>query len=174
MNIKMFQGNNLPNELLLTTWQKANLKKAFENNMSTDIKHFKTQIPKIIQSSIFLGSLLCKIAGLLMKVAVPFAKNILTSLVITVASTIDAGIQKKIYGSGTTTIIISNEEINDIMKIVQALKNSNIFLKRITKTIENQTKDQKGGHSGMLLSTLVASLLGNMLAGKGTVSRILK
>ena len=109
-----------------------------------------------------------------MKVAVPFAKNILTSLLITAASTIDAGIQKKIYGSGTTTIIISNEEINDIMKIVQALKNSNIFLKRITKTIENQTKDQKGGHSGMLLSTLVASLLGNMLAGKGTVSRILK
>ena len=83
------------------------------------------------------------------------------------ASVVDAGIQKKIHGSGTTTLIISNEEINDITKIVQALEDSNILLKEITKTIKNETKEQKEGFLGMLLGTLGASFLGNMLTGKG-------
>ena len=105
-----------------------------------------------------------------MKVAVPLAKNILALLGITAAaSAIDAGIQKKIHGSGTTTLIISNEEMNDIMKIVQALEDSNILLKGVTKTIKNETKKRKGGFLSMLISTLGASLLGNMLAGKGIV-----
>ena len=104
-----------------------------------------------------------------MKVAVPLAKNILATLEITAdASAIDAGIQKKIHGSGTTTLIISNEEMN-IMKITQALEDSNILLKGVTKTIENETKEQKGGFLSMLLGTLGASLLGNLLAGKGIV-----
>ena len=99
------------------------------------------------------------------------AKNILAPLgIIAVASSIDAGIQKKIHGSGTTTLIISNEEMNVIMKIVQALKDSNILLKGVTKTIKNETKEQEGGFLGMLLGTLGASLLGNMLAGKGIVT----
>ena len=73
-----------------------------------------------------------------MKVAVPLAKNILAPFGITgAASAIDAGIQKKIHGSGTTTLIISNEEMNGIMKIVQALTNSNVLLKGVTKTIKN-------------------------------------
>ena len=93
-----------------------------------------------------LGSLSSKIAGLLMKVAVPLAKNILAPLGITAAaSAIDAEIQKRINGSGTTTLIISNEEMNDIMKIVQSLEDSNILLKGITKTIENETIGQKRG-----------------------------
>ena len=82
------------------------------------------------------------------------------------ASAIDAEIQKKIHGSVTTTLIISNQEMNDIMKIFQTLEDSNILLKGITKTIENEIKEQKGGFSGMLLGTLGASLLGNMLTGK--------
>ena len=70
-----------------------------------------------------------------MKIAVPLAKNILAPLGITAAaSAIDAGIQKKIHGSGKTTLIISNEEMNDIMKIVKALEDSNVLLKRVTKT----------------------------------------
>ena len=77
---------------------------------------------------------------------------------------------KKIHGSGTTTLIISNEEMNDIMKIVQALEDSNILLKGVTKTIINETKEQKGGFLSMLLGTLGASLLGNLLTGKGIVS----
>ena len=105
MNIKIFHGNSLPHELLLTTRQKTKLRNAFENNMSTDIKLSETQISNIIQSGGFLGSLLGKIAGPLMKVAVPLAKNILASLGITAAaSAIDALIQKKIHGSGTTTL----------------------------------------------------------------------
>ena len=76
---------------------------------------------------------------------------------------------KKIHGSGTTTLIISNEEINDIMKIVQALKDSNILLKGVTKTIENERKGQKGRFLSMLLGTLGASLLGNLLTVKGIV-----
>ena len=67
--------------------------------------------------------------------------------------------KKKKHGSGTKNLRISNEEINDIMKIVQALEDSNILLKRITKKVKNQTKEQKGGFLTMLLGTLGASLL---------------
>ena len=74
--------------------------------------------------------------------------------------------KKKRHGSGTTTLIISNEETNDIMKIVQALDNSNILLKGVTKTIKDETKEQKGGFLSMLLGTLGASLLENLLKEK--------
>ena len=164
---KMFDGNDLPHELLLTTRQKKKQKNAFNNNMSTEIKLSKAQISKIIQSGGFLGSLLSKLAGPLMKVAIPLAKNVLASLGITAAaSAIDAGIQRKMHGSGTKTLIISNKKMNDIIKIIQALEDSNILLKGITKTINNETKEQKEGFLSMLLGTLGVSLLGNMLAGK--------
>ena len=71
-------------------------------------------------------------------------------------------------GSGSTTLIISNEEMNGIMKIVQALEDSKILLKGVTKTIKNETKEQAGFLS-ISLGTLGASLLGNLLAGKGIV-----
>ena len=152
----------------MTTAQKAKLRNAFNNNTSIDLKLSEAQISKIIQFGGSLGSLLLsKLACPLMKVAVPLAKNILALLGITAAaSTIDAGIQKKIHGSGTTTLIISNEEMNDVMKIFQALKYSNILFKGVTKTIKNETKEQKGGFLSMLLGTLGASFLGNLLAGK--------
>ena len=92
----MLNGNYVPHELLLTTRQKTKLRNAFNNNMSTDLKLSKAQISKIIQSGGFLGSLLSKLAGPLMKVAIPLAKNVLAPLGITAAaSAIDAGIQKK-------------------------------------------------------------------------------
>ena len=124
-------------------WQQdKKLRIAFNNNLSTDLKLSKAQISKIIKSEEFLGSLLSKLVGPLVKVAIPLAKNVLAPLGTTAAaSAIDAGIQKKIHGSGTTTLIISNEEMNDIMKIVQALEDSNILLKGVTKTIKNETKD---------------------------------
>ena len=163
INFKIFDGHDLPHELLLTTRQKTRLRNAFNNNTSVDIRLSKTQIFKIIQSGGFLGSLLSKLAGLLMKIAVPLAKNVLVPLGITAdASAIDAGIQKKIHGSGTTTLIISNEEMNDIMKIVQALEDSNILLKGVTKIIEDETKNQKGGFLSMLLGTL-GTLLGTLV-----------
>ena len=73
----MLDGNDLPHELLLTTRQKTSIGHVFNNSMSTDLKLSKAQISKIIQFGGFLGSLLCKLAGSLMKVAIPFAKNIL-------------------------------------------------------------------------------------------------
>ena len=72
-------------------------------------------------------------------------------------------------GSGTKALIISSEGMNDIMKIIQALGDSNILLKGVTKTIKIETKEQKGGFLSMLLSTLGASLLGNLSTGKGIV-----
>ena len=105
-----------------------------------------------------------------MKVAIPLAKNVLVPLGITAAAlAIDVGIQKKIRGSGTTTLKVSNKEMNDIMKIVQALEDSNILLKGVTKIIKNQTKEQKGEFLSMLLSTLGASLFENLLEGNGIV-----
>ena len=144
MSLNFFYGNDLPHELLLTTRQRTKLRNAFNNNMSTDIKFSKAQIFKITQSGGFLGSLLSKLAGPSKKVAVPLAKNILAPLGITsAASVIDAGIQNNIHGSGTTTLIIPNEEMNDIMKIIQALKDSNVLLKGVTKTIKMKQKNKK-------------------------------
>ena len=168
----MLDGNDLPHELLLTTRQKTKLRNAFNNNMSTDLKLSKAQISKIIQSGGFLGSLLSKLAGPLMKIAIPLAKNVLAALGITAAaSAIDAGIQKK-NGLGrpsSITLVISNKEMNDIMIIVQALEDFNVLLKEVTKTIKNETKEQKGGFLSMSLGTLGTSLLVYMLAGKGVV-----
>ena len=96
VNLKMSNGNNLPHELLLTTRQKTKVRNAFNSNVLTDLKLSKTQITKMIQSEGFLGSLLSTLAGPLMKIAVPLAKNVLVPLGITAAaSAIDAGNQKK-------------------------------------------------------------------------------
>ena len=92
----MFNGNDLPQKLLLTTRQKTKLRNAFNNNMSIDLKLSRAQMSKIIQSGGFLGSLLSKLAGPLMKVAILLAKNVLAPLGITAAaSAIDPGIKKK-------------------------------------------------------------------------------
>ena len=80
-------------------------------------------------------------------------------------SATDAGLQKTIYGSGKTTLIISNEEMNDIKKVIQALEDSNILLKGVTKTIKNETKEQKED----LGASLLVDLLTKSLSGKGTV-----
>ena len=74
------------------------------------------------------------------------------------------------FGSGTTKLLISNEEINDIMKIVKSLEESGLLIKGVSKTIKNEAKEQKGGFLRMLLGTLGASLLGNLLTGKDTVT----
>ena len=139
--------------------------------MSTDIKFSKAQLKKLIQSGGFLGSLLSKIAGPLMKVAMPLAKNVLAPLGLTAAmSAIDGGIQKKMRGEGVK-LMIDNEDMNDIMKITNALEKSGILLSSVGKTIENKVKEQKGGFLSMLLGTLGASLLGNLLTGGKEIMR---
>ena len=77
---------------------------------------------------------------------------------------------KKIHGSGVK-LTIEEEDINDIIKIIETLENSGILLKRVSKTIENETKEQRGGFLSMLPGTLGASLLGNLLiGGKGIMT----
>ena len=85
-------------------------------------------------------------------------------------SAIDGSIRKKIHGSGVK-LIIEQEDMNDIIKIIEALENSGILLKGVTKTIENETKEQRGGFLSMLLRTLGASLLGNLLTGGKGIMR---
>ena len=139
----MFWASSLPHELLPTKRQTTKLRNAFENNISTDIKLSETHIFKTIQSGRILGLLLGKIKDPLIKVAVPLAQNILAPLGITASpSAIDSGIQKKLHGSETTTAIISNKEMNDMIKIVPALKDSNTLLKGIIKRIEKETVEQ--------------------------------
>ena len=171
IGIKNFNKEDLPHELLLTTRQSTKLRNAINNNLATDIKLSKAQIKKLIQSGGFLGKLLSKLAGPLMKVAMPLAKNVLAPLGLTAAmSAIDGSIQKKVHGSGATKgagvkLIIEQEDMNDIVRIIKALEISGILLKGVTKTTENETKEQRGGFLSMLLGTLGTSLLGNVLTG---------
>ena len=169
LGIKNFSKDELHHELL-TTRQNTKLRNAINNNLATDIKLSKGQIKKVIQSGGFFCKLLSKLAGPLMEVAMPLAKNVLAPLGLTAAmSAIDGSIQKKIHGSGVK-LIIEQEDMNDIMKIIEALENSGILLKGGSKTIENETTEQREGFLSMLLGTLGASSLGNLLTGgKGII-----
>ena len=171
LGIKNFNKDETPHELLLTTTQNTKLLNAINNNSAIDIKLSKTQIEKIIQSGGFLGKLLSKLAGPLMKVALPLAKNVLIPLGLTAAmSAIDGSIQKKIHGSGVK-LITEQKNMNDIMKIIKPLEKSGILLKGVSKTIKNETKEQRGGFLSMLLGTLGASLLGDLLTGGKGIMR---
>ena len=173
-------NTNFPHELLLTIRQVSNLRKAFAKNTSTDIKLSKTQLSKMIQSGGFLGRLL----GPLLKTELPLIKSVIKPLIESVlvpleltvaASAANAGTHKKILGSGhnNTTLIISNDEMDDILKIVKSLEDSAVLLKVVTETIQNEAKEQRGGFLSLLLGTLGASLLGDLLtknlSGKGTI-----
>ena len=181
-------NTNFPHELLLTNRQVANIRKAFAKNTSIDIKLSKTQLSKMIQSGGFLDRLLRP----LLKTGLPLIKNVIKPLgnsvliplgLTAAASAADAGIHKKILGSGNnnnTTLIISNDEMDDILKIVKSLENSGVILKGVSETIQHEAKEQRGGFLSMLLGTLGASLLGDILskglsgkdvirAGEGTI-----
>ena len=115
-----------------------------------------------------LGPLLKSGLPLMKRVIQPLVKSVLIPLGLTgAASAADAGIHKKILGSAHyATLIISNHEMEDILKIVKSLEDSGLLLKGISETIKNEAKEQKGGFLSILLGTLGASLLGNMSAGK--------
>ena len=116
------------------------------------------------------------LVGPLLKTGLPLIKNVITPLAKSVliplgltaaASATDAGIHKKILRSGDTTLIISNNEMEDLIKIVKSRKDSGLLLNGVTESVKNEIKEQRGGFLSMLLGTLVTSLLGNLLAGKG-------
>ena len=170
---------NFPHKLSLTNRQVSNLRKAFVNHLSPDIKLSKTQLSKMIQTGGFLGRLL----GPLLKTGLPLMKSVITPLAKSVliplgltaaASAADAGIHKKILGSGNmATLIISNDEIEDIIKTVKSLEDSGFLLKGVTETVQNEVKKQKVGFLSALLGTLCARLLvdisiGN-IKGKGVL-----
>ena len=138
---------NFPHKLLLTNRQVSNLRKAFANHLSADIKLSKTQLSKMIKSGRFLGRLLGPLLKtglpLIRNVVIPLAKSVLIRLGLTVAaSAADAEIHKKILGSGhnNNITIITNEEINDIIKIVKSLEDSGLLLKGVTETVQNEIK----------------------------------
>ena len=137
---------------------------------------------KIGQSGGFWGRLLVPLLKigfpLIVNLLKPLAKSILTPLGLTAAAAAtDVAIYKKMFGSGTcplnlakqTTLIILNEEVHNIMKIVTSLEESSLLIKSISEAIKNEAKEQKGGFLAMLLGTLGVSLLGNLLTGKGTI-----
>ena len=138
---------DFPQKLLLINRQVSNLPKAFANNSSTYIKLSKTQLSKIMQSGGFLGRLL----GPLLKTGLPLMKNVIKPLAKSVliplgltaaaAAAADAGIHEKILGSeNMTTLIISNDEIEDIIKIVKSPEDSCLLLEGVTETAQNEVK----------------------------------
>ena len=158
--------------MLLTNRKVANLGKAFANNSSTDTKLSKTQLSKMIQSRRFLGRLL----GPLLKTGLPLIKNVIKPLAKSfliplglnaAAAAADGRIHKKTLGSETTTLIISNDEMEYIKRIIKPLEDSGLLIKGVIETIQNEAKEQKGESLSMLLVTLGAGLLGSMLADKG-------
>ena len=148
-----------PHELMLTDTQVNKLNR----QPSADVKFSKTQITKMSQSGGFLANL--------MRFAVPLLKNVVAPLGLTAAmSATDAGIQKKIrgYGQGNfdnITLTISTKDMSDIMEIIKALEDKGIVVQGTTETVSDEINGQRGGFLGMLLGTLGASLLGNMLSG---------
>ena len=162
---------NFPHKILLTNKQGANLRKVFANCLSADIKLSKTQLSKIVQSGGFLGRLLApllKTGLLLMKIGLqPLIKNGLIPLGLTAAAAAaaaaDGGIHKKILGSRTTALIISNGKMEDIMKILISFENYGILLKELVN--QKMKQNNKKVDFLVLLGTLGASLIGNVLAG---------
>ena len=161
---------NFPHELLPTGRQVSTIRKAFSKNSSVDIKFWKAQLSKMIQS----GGFLSKLLGPLLKTGLPLIKNVITPLArsvlipleLTAAAAADAGIHY-ILGSGNTTLIISNKDMEDLIKIVKSPEDSGLLLKRVTESVQNEVKEQKGGFISTLLGTLASSLLGSLLTGKG-------
>ena len=165
---------NFPRKLLLTDRQVANLRKAFANHTSTGIKLSKTRLSKIIQSGGFLGRILVP----LLKTGLPLLKSVIESLgllgLTSASSAIHVGVQKKIYGSGSAAALITSyNDIQNILKVVKSLEDSGVLLKGVTETIHNDISEQKGGFLSMLLGTLGASFLGDILtknlSGKGVI-----
>ena len=151
-------GNNFPHKSLLTNTQVSRLCKAFANNSSANRKLSKTQLQKVEQPGEFLGRFLGPLlkteSPLIGNLLEPLAKGVLIPLGLTAAaSETDAAIQKKNYGSHFTTLLISNEEIKDVMKIDKSLEESRLLIKGVSETIQNTTKEQKGGFFHVLLGT---------------------
>ena len=155
---KNFQSEEWPHELFLSTRQKIKITNAFASNMSTDIKLNKAHLFKIIQSEGAFGASLGKFAGSL----VNHLDKIVLALLATIASAsaIDGAIQRKICerdvartGRGIT-LVISNEDMEDIIRFIEPLENSGALLGRVRETVNPEMERQEGGSLSLLLETL--------------------
>ena len=140
------------------------------NNFKIKFKFPKSKICKTIELGRFLGKLLgwlLKIALLSVKIVLKSpAKRLLKLLRLTTTSSVaDAGFRKKMFGPGTKSLVISNEEVKYIMEIVKSLESSGLLIKSVIKTIKNETNEQRDEFRCMFLDTWYASLLVNMLTG---------
>ena len=118
----------------------------------------------------FIRSLMTTGLSLMKNVLAQLDKGVLMPLgLLEAVSATDAAIEKNIFVPGTTALIISNEEIEHIKKIVKSLEESGLLTKDVNEAIKNDAKEEKGGFLGMLLGKLVARLLGSALAGKGVI-----
>ena len=149
------------------------LLRIYGEQKSIYIELSKTQLPKIIQSGGFLGALLDKLAGLLMKIDVPLAKQFLVPLAIMIsASAIDGAIQTKLREESIAKagkivyLVISNEDMDDSVNVIRSLENSGVLIDGASETIKHEIKKEEGGFLDMLLGTLGTSVLGYMLTGK--------
>ena len=154
--------------------QVAKLRKAFWNSSSANSKLSETQLHNIGQSGGFLGRLL----GPLLKTGLPLIENVLKTLAKKVlislgltaaAAATNTAIDEKVFGSGFTTLIISDEKMEGIIKTVTSLDHLTLLIKDVSETIQNEAKKQKVGLLSMLLGTLSVSLLGNLLTHNGTI-----
>ena len=137
--------NNFPHNFLLINSQVLKVPKAFANNSSVYIKLSKAQLHKIGQSGKILGRLLGPLLNtglpLMKNVLKPLTKSTLTPLILTAAaSETYAAIHKKIFGSGMTTLIISNKEMNDIMKLVKSIEEFGLLIKSVSETSKKEAK----------------------------------
>ena len=138
--------NNLLHKLFLTKTQVWKLCKAFANISSANIKLSHSQLHKIGQSGEFLGRLLEPLlkTGLPLKIKIlkPLPKTVLIPLgLIAAASGTDTAIHKKMFGSCNTSLIVSNEEINNIMKITKSLEESGLVIKGVNQTVKSEAKE---------------------------------
>ena len=140
--------NNFPHKLLLTNTQVSKVLKAFENGSTANIKLSKTPFKKLEQLEGFLGRLLepfvKPVLPLIGNVLKSLAKSVLTLLELTAAaSATGAAFHKKMFGSGMAVLIISNEEMNHIMKIVKSLEETGLLKKGVSETIKNEAKEKQ-------------------------------
>ena len=171
------------------------MRNAFTNKMSTDIKISKSQLTKIIQSGRFLGKTLGILGGkILLDLAVPFTKDVLLKLVTETTSSVLDKFERKIRGKGAIreekgfTLLISNGDIDDIIKIVESLEKSSPLIDAVTETVKHKIKKQGGGFLGAMVEAMAASLKGpmacsliqpvaskliNAISGKGEEDRFL-
>ena len=174
LNRKNFEDEELPHKLFLTTRTTTKIRNASANSMLTDMKLSKAQMSKIIQSSGSFGSWLASLGKkALTNVAIPLARDNLPGLVSNLTSNAINKFDRKISGKGAVragkgfTLFISNEDMNDIFKIIKSLlEDSDVLTDGVTETVKHEIKKREGGFLGALLAvTLVQPIISSVVKG---------